>query len=142
LRSSDLGVYLGGELYVTGRMADAIVIDGRTHYPQHIESSAAQASPVVRRGYVSAFVVPGDVVPGDKQDRLVIVSERAPGTSHSDPQPEIDAIAKAVSDRHGLEPSDIRLVPAGAIPRTTSGKLARRACRAEYLAGRFGALAP
>jgi fatty-acyl-CoA synthase len=133
LRSSDLGVYLNGELYITGRMADVIMVDGRTHYPQHVESTAAQASAIVRRGYVSAFSVPGR-----EQDRLVIVSERAPGTSHSDPQPEIDAIAAAVADRHGLELSDIRLVPAGAIPRTTSGKLARRACRAEYLAGRFG----
>jgi fatty-acyl-CoA synthase len=135
LRSSDLGVYLHGELYVTGRMADVIVIGGRTHYPQHIEASAAEASPIVRRGYVSAFSVPGH-----EQDRLVVVSERAPGTSHSDQLPEIDAIARAVLSRHGLELWDIRLVPAGAIPRTTSGKLARRACRAEYLAGRFGAL--
>jgi fatty-acyl-CoA synthase len=133
LRSSDMGVYLAGELYVIGRVADLIVVDGLTHYPQHIEATVADASPIARRGYVAAFSVPA--VAGDQ---LVIVSERAPGTSHVEPQPELDAIGAAVSDRHGLQASTIRLVPAGAIPRTTSGKLARCACRTEYLAGRFG----
>ena len=71
--------------------------------------------------------------------RLVIVAERAAGTSRADPQPAIEAIRAAVSQRHGLTVADVRLLPAGAIPRTTSGKLARRACRAEYLDGTLGA---
>lgn len=130
LRTGDLGFYLDGELYVTGRMADLIVIDGRQYYPQDIEATAAQASPAVRRGYVAAFTVPRD-----GRETLVIVSERAPGTSRADPQPAIDAITAAVADRHRLSVSDVLFVPAGVIPRTTSGKLARRACRAEYLSG-------
>jgi fatty-acyl-CoA synthase len=72
--------------------------------------------------------------PGTGQ-RLVIVAERAAGTSRDDPQPAIDAIRAAVSGRHGVTVSDVRLLPAGAIPRTTSGKLARRASRAQYLGG-------
>ena len=95
-----------------------------------IEATAAQASPAVRRGYVAAFTVPRD-----GRETLVIVSERAPGTSRADPQPAIDAITAAVADRHRLSVSDVLFVPAGVIPRTTSGKLARRACRAEYLSG-------
>jgi len=135
LRTGDLGVYLDGELYVTGRIADLVTIEGRSHYPQDIEATAAEASPVVRRGYATAFSVPAN----DGGQRLVIVAERAAGTSRVDPQPAIEAIRQAVSHRHHLSVSDVLLLPAGAIPRTTSGKLARRACRAQYLNGTLGA---
>jgi fatty-acyl-CoA synthase len=134
-------VYLDGELYVTGRIADLVTVGGRNHYPQDIEATVAEASPMVRRGYVTAFSVPANELPGchasnpDTGQRLVIVAERAAGTSRDDPQPAIEAIRAAVSDRHGVTVSDVRLLPAGAIPRTTSGKLARRASRAEYLGG-------
>ncbi len=87
---------------------------------------------MVRRGYVAAFTVPGDA-----GERLVIVAERAAGTARADPRQAVDAIRAAVLHRHGLTVADVRVVPAGAIPRTTSGKLARRACRAEYLRGGF-----
>ncbi|MGV0794479.1 fatty acyl-AMP ligase [Mycolicibacterium sp. XJ1819] len=130
LRTGDLGVYLDGELYITGRRADLIVIDGRQHYPHDIEATAAEASTMVRSGYAAAFSVPADT-----GERLVIVAERASGTRRDDPASAVDAIRTAVSNRHGLEVADIRFVPAGSIPRTTSGKLARRACREEYLAG-------
>jgi fatty-acyl-CoA synthase len=146
LRTGDLGVYLDGELYVTGRIADLVIVDGRNHYPQDIEATAAEASPIVRRGYVTAFAVPTNELPGseasdthDTSQRLVIVAERAAGTSRADPQPAIEAIREAVSHRQGLTVSDVRLLPAGAIPRTTSGKLARLACRAQYLSGLLGA---
>jgi fatty-acyl-CoA synthase len=137
LRTGDLGVFLDGEIYITGRIADLVVIGGRNHYPQHIEATATEASPMVRRGYVTAFSVPGDQVPkfGAPDDALVIVAERAAGTSRDDPQPAIAAIKAEVFDRHGVTVSDVRLLPAGAIPRTTSGKLARLACREQYLSG-------
>ena len=125
MRTGDLGVYLDGELYVTGRIADLITADGAQHYPQDIEATTAEASPMVRRGYVAAFMVP-DV-------GLVIVAERAVGTARDDPGPAIAAIRKMVAQKHGLTVSDVRFVPAGAVPRTTSGKLARWACRARYL---------
>jgi fatty-acyl-CoA synthase len=134
LRTGDLGVYLDGEIYVTGRIADLITLAGRNHYPQDIEATAAEASPMVRRGYVAAFSGPAD-----GEERLVLIAERAAGTSRDDPQPAIEAIRNAVSRRHGVTVSDVRFLPAGAIPRTTSGKLARRACRAEYLSGTLGA---
>jgi fatty-acyl-CoA synthase len=129
LRTGDLGVYLGDELYVTGRRADLVLIDGRHHYPQDIEATTAAASPIVRRGYVAAF---------STDNGVVIIAERASGTRRVDPAPAVDAIRAAVSDVHGLSVSDVRFVPAGAIPRTTSGKLARRACRGEYLRGELG----
>ena len=58
LRTGDLGFYLDGEIYVAGRIADLVIIDGRNYYPQDIEATAAEASPMVRRGYVTAFSVP------------------------------------------------------------------------------------
>ncbi|MBN7299468.1 fatty-acid--CoA ligase, partial [Mycobacteroides abscessus subsp. abscessus] len=119
-----------GELYVTGRLADHIEVDGSSHYPQDIEASVAAASPIVRRGYVTAFTVPGG--------GLVIVAERASRTAKADPQEAIDAISAAVDAEYGLKPADVLLLSAGAIPRTTSGKLARRACRRHYLEGTLG----
>ena len=136
LRTGDLGFYLDGELYVTGRIADLVTVGGRTFYPQDIETTAADASPMVRRGYVAAFSLPANEIPGDGDDQaLVIIAERAAGTSRADPQAALEAVRAEVADKHGVAPAEVRLVPAGAIPRTTSGKLARLACRAEYLDG-------
>jgi len=130
LRTGDLGFYLDGELYVTGRIADRVMVDGRTVYPQHVEASVADASPMVRRGYVAAFTVPTD-----DGDRVVVIAERAAGTNRADPEEALAAIRSDVARRHRLTVHDAKIVPAGAIPRTTSGKLARRACRAQYLDG-------
>jgi fatty-acyl-CoA synthase len=127
MRTGDLGAYLDGELYVTGRRADLVVVDGHQHYPHDIENTVAEASAMVRRGYVAAFTV--------RDDDLVVIAERASGTRRADPAAAIAAIRTAVADVHGLSVADVRLVPAGSIPRTTSGKLARRACRAEYMRG-------
>jgi fatty-acyl-CoA synthase len=127
LRTGDLGTYLDGELYVTGRLADLVVVGGRQHYPQDIETTTAEASPLVRDGHVTAFTVP--------DEQVVIIAERASGTRRADPVPAVEAIRDSVRERHGIDVADVRFVPAGAIPRTTSGKLARRACRAEYLEG-------
>lgn len=127
MRTGDLGVYLDGELYVTGRRADLVVVDGRQHYPHDIENTVAEASAMVRRGYAAAFTV--------RDDDLVVIAERASGTRRADPMAAVEAIRTAVADMHGLSVADVRFVPAGSIPRTTSGKLARRACRDEYLHG-------
>lgn len=133
LRTGDLGFHFDGELYVTGRIADRIVIDGLDFYPQDIEATVADASPTVRRGYATAFTVPGD-----DGERLVVVAERAPRTNRADPTAAVEAIGSLVAHRHGLVVHDVRVLPAGSIPRTTSGKLARRACRAQYLEGAWG----
>ncbi|WP_292988317.1 fatty acyl-AMP ligase [Mycobacterium sp.] len=142
LRTGDLGVYLNGELHITGRIKDLIIVDGRNHYPQDVEATTAEASPKVRSGYVAAFSVPANELPGASADevgeRVVIVAERAPGAGRGDLQPVVDEIRAAVSRRHRLPLADVRLVAAGVIPRTTSGKLARRACRALYLNGELG----
>ncbi|WP_176561959.1 fatty acyl-AMP ligase [Mycolicibacterium palauense] len=132
LRTGDLGVYIDGELHITGRIKDLVIIDGRNHYPQDIEATVAEASPAVRSGYAVAFSVPGEA-----GEQLVVVAERAPGAGRADAGPVVADVRAAVSRVHTLPVADMRLVAAGTIPRTTSGKLARAACRADYLAGRI-----
>ena len=139
LATGDLGVYLSGELYLTGRIKDLIILDGSNHYPTDIETTVSEASPAIRNGYVAAFSVPADAVdsPGSSGEQVVVIAERAAGASRADPEQVAEAVRAAVSRGHHIRIADLRLVSAGAIPRTTSGKLARSACRAEYLAGEF-----
>jgi fatty acyl-AMP ligase FadD32 len=139
LRTGDLGCYIDGDLYITGRIKDMVIVDGKNHYPQDIEQTVAEASDGIRHGFVAAFSVPTRELPNgdaaDTSEKLVIVAERGPGAGRADPQPIVDAVRRAVSRKHAVNTYDVRLVAAGVIPRTTSGKLARRACRAEYLDG-------
>ncbi|MDH6681007.1 fatty acid CoA ligase FadD32 [Rhodococcus sp. LBL1] len=150
LRTGDYGVYVDGELYITGRVKDLVIVDGRNHYPQDLEYSAQEASAALRPGFVAAFAVPANQLPAqvfenshsglafdqdDASEQLVIVAERAPGAGKADPQPIADVVRAAISSRHGVTARDVLLVPAGSIPRTSSGKLARRACKAAYVEG-------
>ncbi|ADG99200.1 AMP-dependent synthetase and ligase [Segniliparus rotundus DSM 44985] len=150
MRTGDYGVYVDGELYITGRMKDMIIVDGRNHYPQDIERTAWTANPALRSGYVAAFSVPANELPAvvfddahsgisfDKDDRseqLVIVAERAAGHHKDELQPILDSVRAAVALHHGVTPREILLVPAGSVPRTSSGKIAHRAARKEYLDG-------
>lgn len=150
MRTGDYGVYVDGELYITGRIKDMIIVDGRNHYPQDIEHTAYTANPALRTGYVAAFSVPANELPqevfqdahsgivfdkDDRSEQLVIVAERAAGHHKDELQPILDSVRAAVAAHHGVTARDIVLVSAGSIPRTSSGKLAHRAARKEYLDG-------
>ncbi len=140
LATGDLGVYINDELYLTGRIKDLIIIDGRNHYPHDIETTVSEASPAIRTGYVAAFSVPPGTLssPGaDSAEQLVVVAERAAGVGRANLEPLVAAVRAAISREHRIRVGDVRLVAAGTIARTTSGKLARNACRADYIAGRF-----
>jgi fatty acid CoA ligase FadD32 len=150
VRTGDLGAHYDGELFITGRVKDLVIIDGRNHYPQDLEYSAQESTKALRVGYVAAFSVPANQLPDevfenahsglnrdpdDSSEQLVIVGERAPGTHKLDMGPIADDIRAAIAVRHGVTVRDVLLTAAGAIPRTSSGKIGRRACRAAYLDG-------
>jgi fatty acid CoA ligase FadD32 len=150
VRTGDYGAFYDGDLYITGRVKDLVIIDGRNHYPQDLEYSAQEASRALRTGYVAAFSVPANQLPdevfedahsglkrdpSDSSEQLVIVAERAPGSHKLDIAPISDDIRAAIAVRHGVTVRDLLLTPAGAIPRTSSGKIGRRACRSAYLDG-------
>ena len=137
LRTGDLGLVEDGELFVTGRLKDLIIIDGRNHYPQDVEVTAQNAHPVIRRDRVAAFAVPGGG--GVDRDHLVVVAERARrvDAGHVDPAEVARAVRGAVSAHHDLRLHDFLLVEPGMVPRTSSGKIARSASRERYLAGTF-----
>jgi acyl-CoA synthetase (AMP-forming)/AMP-acid ligase II len=140
LATGDLGVYVDGELYLTGRIKDLIIIDGRNHYPHDIETTVSESSRAVRSGYVAAFSVPAaalDSPAGNAGEQVVVVAERAAGAGRTEREQVIETVRAAISRHHHIRVADVLLVAAGTIPRTTSGKLARIACRAEYLAGKF-----
>ena len=150
VRTGDLGAYHDGELYITGRTKDLVIIDGRNHYPQDLEHSAQESTKALRTGFVAAFSVPANQLPDevfedahaglkrdpdDTSEQLVIVGERAPGAHKLEMGPIADDIRAAIAVRHGVTVRDVLLTPAGAIPRTSSGKIGRRACRSAYLDG-------
>ena len=150
MRTGDLGAFLDGEFYVTGRIKELVIIDGRNHYPQDLEYTAQEATRAVRPGFAAAFSVPANQLPPavfdnphaglkydpeDTSEQLVIVGERAPGAHKLEAEPVADDIRAAIAVRHGVTVRDVLLMPAGTIPRTSSGKIGRRACRAAYIDG-------
>ncbi|MCX5335719.1 MULTISPECIES: fatty acyl-AMP ligase [unclassified Streptomyces] len=136
LRTGDLGTVLDGQLIVTGRLKDLIVVDGRNHYPQDVEATAQDAHPAVRRDRLAAFGVPGS-----SGERVIVVAEhaRAVPLGDIDVPALVRTVRAAVSARHGLRLSDVVLVPPGTVPRTSSGKVSRALTRERYLAGAYAA---
>ncbi|GAA4093262.1 fatty acyl-AMP ligase [Nonomuraea soli] len=130
LRTGDLGVIHDGELYVTGRVKDLVIVDGRNHYPQDIETTIQEADESIRRDHVAAFAVQGD-----ETERLVVVAERSRRGAGVPAEEIAGRVRAAVAGGHNLAVHDFVLVEAGEVPRTSSGKIARRACREAYLAG-------
>ncbi|EOD65012.1 acyl-CoA synthetase [Amycolatopsis vancoresmycina DSM 44592] len=128
LRTGDLGVVHRGDLYVTGRLKDLIVIDGRNFHPQDIEAAAGEAHPAVRRDRVAAFAVADEAGEG-----AVVVAEWQRGAdAEADVREVTRAVLRAVSREHDLTLRAVRLVPSGGLPRTSSGKVARSAAKARY----------
>ncbi|MCI0485404.1 MAG: LLM class flavin-dependent oxidoreductase [Blastocatellia bacterium] len=134
LRTGDLGFFQDGELYITGRLKDLIIIRGLNHYPQDIELSAQRSHPVLRRGLAAAFSVEEA-----GEERLVIIQEVSPRVR--DAGTVIDCIRRAVAEDHDLQVEAVGLVRPGAISKTSSGKIRRHACREAFLTGQLKSLA-
>ncbi|GFE70236.1 hypothetical protein CFPU101_28460 [Chroococcus sp. FPU101] len=131
LRTGDLGFIQKDEIFVTGRLKDLIIIRGRNHYPQDIESTVEQSHPALREGCGAAFSV--DVA---GEERLVITYEvKRSYLRKLDVAEVTKAIVKAVLQTHELQAYAIVLLKTGSIPKTSSGKIQRHACKAEFLQG-------
>ena len=126
VRSGDLGFMDQGELFVTGRLKDMIIVRGVNRYPQDIEATVENCDESIRSGGAAAFAV-------DHWDRehLVVVCEveRRRGVEW---EPLLEKIRSAITAEHDLPPDALVLVRSSSIPKTSSGKVQRHACREQF----------
>ncbi|MBE1530251.1 fatty acyl-AMP ligase [Actinomadura algeriensis] len=132
LRTGDLGVLHAGELFVTGRIKDLVIVDGRNHYPQDVEFTVSNAHKAIRDEYTCAVAVDT----GDTEG-LVVIAERNRRVPIAllDTDEVAQAVRTAVKKEHDLRVHDFVLIEPGGLLRTSSGKIARSACRKAYLDG-------
>lgn len=128
LHTGDLGYILNGQVYVTGRMKDLIILNGRNIHPQSVEWAVASVDGV-RKGNVVAFSRPG----AHSEELIVALETREEAT------PEfLASIRSAVQKELSVSLTDVVCLPVGALPKTSSGKLQRRKTRSQYLQGTIG----
>lgn len=134
LRTGDLGALLDGELFVTGRIKELLVVHGRNLFPQDVEREARAAHGALEGFVGAAFAVAAP------DERVVLVHEINPAT----PREDLPGVATAVSRRLivslGVPVRNLMLVKRGTVRRTTSGKIQRMAMRERFLAGSITAL--
>jgi 8-amino-7-oxononanoate synthase len=127
LRTGDLGFMDGQELFVTGRLKDLIIVRGVNRYPQDIELTVERTSSRLQAGATAAFSV--DL---NGRECLIVVSE-VDRSRRKDWAEVIEAIRRNVTLEHELPPDGIVLVRFGSMPKTSSGKIQRHACRDAFL---------
>jgi acyl-CoA synthetase (AMP-forming)/AMP-acid ligase II len=131
LRTGDLGFIKDGELFVTGRLKEVILIRGRNNYPQDIELTVQNSHPALRPSCGAAFTVEVK-----EEERLVVVQEVERTWLRKIDTDEVKrAIRKAVVQEYDLQVYAIALIRTGSLPKTSSGKIQRRSCRAKFLEG-------
>lgn len=131
LRTGDLGFLLDGELFITGRIKDLMIIRGQNHYPQDIELTVENSHPALQPGAGAAFTVEAK-----GEERLVIVHEVERSYLRKlNVKEVVGNICQAVASQHGLQAYATVLVKTGSIPKTSSGKIQRHACRSQFLNG-------
>jgi acyl-CoA synthetase (AMP-forming)/AMP-acid ligase II len=146
LRTGDLGFLLDGELFLTGRLKDLIIIAGSNHYPHDIERTVERSHPVIKPSYCAAFSVE---INNNEQVVVVVGVEHRYLQKHSrqdhvtgngkllsfKSEEVIKAVKQAVAEHHDLRLHKVVLIRSKDIPKTSSGKIQRHACRAAYIAG-------
>ena len=130
LHTGDLGFLLDGQVYVTGRLKDLIIVNGRNVHPQAVEWAVAECDGV-RRGNVVAFSVPGDV----GEELVAVVETKLQEEDHAD---LAERVRRAIQRELSLSTSEVICLKPGSLPKTSSGKLQRRKTRAQYLRGELG----
>jgi acyl-CoA synthetase (AMP-forming)/AMP-acid ligase II/aryl carrier-like protein len=130
LRTGDLGFFHDGHLFITGRLKDLIIVRGRNFYPHDIEYTVERCHPSLRPGCGAAVSLTVE-----NEERVVVVQETDRGLDESDAEVVIEIIRGAVAQEHELFLHDVVLIRAGSIPKTSSGKIQRHACREAYIEG-------
>ncbi|NCR54456.1 MAG: fatty acyl-AMP ligase [Microcystis aeruginosa L211-07] len=131
LRTGDLGFIKDGELFITGRLKEIILIRGRNNYPQDIELTVQNSHPALRPSCGAAFTVENK-----GEEKLVVVQEVERTWLRKVDIDEVKrAIRKAVVQEYDLQVYAIALIRTGSLPKTSSGKIQRRGCRAKFLEG-------
>jgi acyl-CoA synthetase (AMP-forming)/AMP-acid ligase II/acyl carrier protein len=136
LRTGDLGFVRDGELFITGRLKDLLILRGANHYPQDLELSAQAAHPALEVGGGAAFGVEVN-----RQERVVLVHELTRAGRNDQPEPILAAIHERLAEEHEIAAHAIVLLKPGRLPRTSSGKVQRHAAREAFLAGTLDAVA-
>ncbi len=133
LRTGDLGFFdAAGELFITGRIKEVVIIRGANHYPQDIEDTVQSCHPALHRHGGAAFTV----TEGDDPEKLIVVQEVERTERHRiAPDEIIGRIREAIVREHEIVPHQIALLRPGALPKTTSGKIQRGRARELWLAG-------
>ncbi len=129
LRTGDLGFLDGGELFVTGRLKNMIIIDGQNHFSEDIELTVQRSHPAIRPGSCAVFSI--DV---QEEESLIVVQE-INDALESDLEQINNAIRQAIIDYHEITVYNVVLIPPRTLSKTSSGKVQRFACRESYLAG-------
>lgn len=130
LRTGDLGYLRDGQLFITGRRKDVIIVRGRNHYPQDIEHTAELSHPALVTGGGAAFAVAAQ-----EGDRLVVVHEARRLADAAAIASAVQSVRGDVATMHEVRVAVVVLIRAGTLPRTSSGKVRRAECRRAYLAG-------
>ena len=130
LRTGDLGFLHEGELYITGRIKDLIIIRGTNHYPQDIEWSVQELHTALRPDYGAAFSIQ------DRgEERLIVVQEVERRSGDLDTETIIADIKQEIAEQHEIQVYGVVLAKSGNILKTASGKIQRRACQDRFLTG-------
>ncbi len=137
LRTGDLGFIQDGELYITGRIKDMMILWGRNHYPQHIEETVESCHPALRPNHGAAFSI--DV---NGEEQLVIAHEiNRTNLRKLNAEEVVGAIRLAVGEQNMANVFAVALLKTGSIPKTSSGKIQRRACQSMFLNGSLNTVA-
>ncbi|WP_256252122.1 fatty acyl-AMP ligase [Streptomyces sp. yr375] len=137
LRTGDLGFVRGGDVFVTGRLKDVIIVKGRNHYPQDLEHTAESSHALLRPGSAAAFAVDD----GARESVVVVVEGDSRVGRYASADEVTTAVREALRHHHRIDVSDVVLIRRGTLPKTTSGKVRRRPCREQYEAGTLAMLA-
>ena len=139
LRTGDLGFQMDGELFLTGRLKDLVVIRGRNYYPEDIERTAQDSHPALLRGRGAAFS--GTPQSGGSEPLIVAQEVDRDWIADVDVSEVIDAIRTAITEQHEIQPDAVVLLEPLRIPTTSSGKIRRSSCRQRFLDGDLDVLA-